>query len=244
MADKFTVRQARDKPTRWNTESGLKSYFHKLEGYWNVTEKAKYSGNPPHYSFLGNPMDRRAWRAIVHGVANELDTTWWLKNNSTRRLKINPQSVGWRSYALRKFMGRRPGSLGWMYIHQKTSEGLGHMSRDTVSRTKEASHPTSTVGRLHLDLAFMLLGGHWWWGHIWWRWKDVLKSWLVIIAWGKLRKESLRNVRGTLKYLPFYHRVKKKKIYIYIYFLWRDSKGRPLIPRWELNKGTFWLYMR
>ena len=86
-------------------------------------------------------MDRRAWRAIVHGVANELDTTWWLKNNSTRRLKINPQSVGWRSYALRKFMGRRPGSLGWMYIHQKTSEGLSHMSRDTVSRTKEAVTP-------------------------------------------------------------------------------------------------------
>ena len=31
---------------------------------------------------------------------------------------------------------------------------------------------------------------------------------------GKLRKESLRNVRGTLKYLPLYHRVKKKKQYI------------------------------
>ena len=26
-------------------------------------------GNPPQYSCLGNPMDRGAWRATVHGVA-------------------------------------------------------------------------------------------------------------------------------------------------------------------------------
>ena len=27
------------------------------------------NGNPLQYSCLGNPMDRRAWRATVHGVA-------------------------------------------------------------------------------------------------------------------------------------------------------------------------------
>ena len=27
------------------------------------------NGNPLQYSCLGNPMDRRAWRAAVHGVA-------------------------------------------------------------------------------------------------------------------------------------------------------------------------------
>ena len=26
------------------------------------------NGNPLHYSFPGNPMDRRAWRTTVHGV--------------------------------------------------------------------------------------------------------------------------------------------------------------------------------
>ena len=29
----------------------------------------------PQYSCLGNPMDRGAWRATVHGVEKELDTT-------------------------------------------------------------------------------------------------------------------------------------------------------------------------
>ena len=32
------------------------------------------NGNPLQYSCLGNPMVRRAWQAIVHGVA-ELDVT-------------------------------------------------------------------------------------------------------------------------------------------------------------------------
>ena len=33
------------------------------------------NGNPFQYSCLGNPMNREAWRAIVHGVRKELDTT-------------------------------------------------------------------------------------------------------------------------------------------------------------------------
>ena len=32
-------------------------------------------GNPLQYSCLGNPMDREAWRATVHGVTKESDTT-------------------------------------------------------------------------------------------------------------------------------------------------------------------------
>ena len=31
------------------------------------------NGNPFQYSCLENPMDRRGWRAIVHGVRKELD---------------------------------------------------------------------------------------------------------------------------------------------------------------------------
>ena len=31
------------------------------------------NGNPLQYSCLGNPMDRGAWQATVHGVTKELD---------------------------------------------------------------------------------------------------------------------------------------------------------------------------
>ena len=34
----------------------------------------KGNGNPFQYSCLENPMGRGAWRAIVHGVTEELDT--------------------------------------------------------------------------------------------------------------------------------------------------------------------------
>ena len=33
------------------------------------------NGNPLQYSCLGNPMDRGAWQASVHGVAKESDMT-------------------------------------------------------------------------------------------------------------------------------------------------------------------------
>ena len=33
------------------------------------------NGNPLQYSCLGNPMDRGAWQATVHGVKKELDIT-------------------------------------------------------------------------------------------------------------------------------------------------------------------------
>ena len=40
------------------------------------------NGNPLQYSYLGNPMDRGAWWAAVHGVAKELHTTELLSNNN------------------------------------------------------------------------------------------------------------------------------------------------------------------
>ena len=33
------------------------------------------NGNPLQYSCQGNPMDRGAWWAVVHGVAKEWDLT-------------------------------------------------------------------------------------------------------------------------------------------------------------------------
>ena len=39
-------------------------------------------GNLLQYSCLGNPMDRGAWQATVHGVAKESDTTYQLNKKS------------------------------------------------------------------------------------------------------------------------------------------------------------------
>ena len=42
------------------------------------------NGNPLQCSCLENPMDRGAWRAAVHGLIPELDTTEPLNNNACR----------------------------------------------------------------------------------------------------------------------------------------------------------------
>ena len=47
----------------------------------------KGNGNPLQYSFLGNPMDRGAWPATVHGAAKESETTEQLSNNNNKRNK-------------------------------------------------------------------------------------------------------------------------------------------------------------
>ena len=42
------------------------------------------SGNALQHSCLENPLNRGAWWATVHGVAKDLDTTWWLNNNNSK----------------------------------------------------------------------------------------------------------------------------------------------------------------
>ena len=46
------------------------------------TSSGEGNGNPFQYSCLRNPMHRRTWKAIVHGVAKELDTTKQLSMNA------------------------------------------------------------------------------------------------------------------------------------------------------------------
>ena len=43
--------------------------------YYFVIDSGEGNGNPPQDSYVGNPMDRGAWWATVHGVAKESNTT-------------------------------------------------------------------------------------------------------------------------------------------------------------------------
>ena len=42
------------------------------------------NGKPLQYSCLGNPLDKGAWQAAVHGVTKKSDTTKRLNNNDYR----------------------------------------------------------------------------------------------------------------------------------------------------------------
>ena len=45
------------------------------------------NGNPFQYSRLGNPTDRRAWRAIVPGIEKESDMTYGLNSHSILKVE-------------------------------------------------------------------------------------------------------------------------------------------------------------
>ena len=47
------------------------------------------NGNPLQYAYLGNPTDRGAWWATVHGVTKESDMTERPKNNNFRQHYIS-----------------------------------------------------------------------------------------------------------------------------------------------------------
>ena len=50
---------------------------------WEDPRRRKWQPTP--YSCLGDPMDRGAWLATVHGVAKESDMTHQLNNNKAKR---------------------------------------------------------------------------------------------------------------------------------------------------------------
>ena len=53
-----------------------------IPGLWRSPGGGK--GNPRSYSCQGNPMDRGAWRATIHGVTKESDTTEWVSRHTMK----------------------------------------------------------------------------------------------------------------------------------------------------------------
>jgi len=52
------------------------------------------NGNPLQYSRLGNPMEREAWQATVHGVSKESDTTEQLSTVHRYTISTTVKSLG------------------------------------------------------------------------------------------------------------------------------------------------------
>ena len=64
------------------------------------------NGNPPQYSFLGNPMDRGAWQETVHGVSKSRTR---LSNNVHVTLNtLDSPNIGfWESTSSRAIAGHK-----------------------------------------------------------------------------------------------------------------------------------------
>ena len=59
---------------------------------FNYTWRRKWQATPGF--LLGNPVDRGAWRATVHGVTKESDTTEQLNNKNPYKLTA-PVTQAW-----------------------------------------------------------------------------------------------------------------------------------------------------
>ena len=96
------------------------------------------NGNPLQYSCLGNPVGREAWRAIVHGVAEESNTTLRLHNNIlhlqlvsvwTSHISSAQQSTTADGYHTEKFVSRQ--FIHWANISWELLYACVHAIRHT-----------------------------------------------------------------------------------------------------------------
>ena len=53
------------------------------------------SSNPLQYSCLGNPMERGAWQATVHGGTKKSDMAQWLNNNNRVTQSVSDRAAMW-----------------------------------------------------------------------------------------------------------------------------------------------------
>ena len=76
------------------------------------------NGNPLQYSCLETPMDRGAWRATIHGVTKELDTTERLSLHFTGPFDMDSVIWTWISWLSSSYKWR-PGRLEKPVSHQR-----------------------------------------------------------------------------------------------------------------------------
>ena len=105
---------------------------------WNVWEVIKFvfgncslligegNGTPLQYSCLENPMDRRAWWAAVHGVANS-------------HTRLSNFTFTFYFHALEKEMSTHSSVLAWRIPGMGEPGGLPSMGLQSQTRLKQLS---------------------------------------------------------------------------------------------------------
>ena len=108
------------------------------------------NGNPPQYSCWGIPVDRGAWQAIVHRVAEESDTTEGLHNTK--------HTWGGPSPGLRWVLLALMAVGGWTYLpHHRLDPGHFQRQRDSPLAQGPSSLPGTVVYRGRLRDPFHCL---------------------------------------------------------------------------------------
>ena len=87
------------------------------------------NGTPLQYSCLKNPMDRGAWSAAVHGVANS-------------RTRLSNFAFTFHFYALEKAMTTHSSTLSWRIPGTAEPGGLPSMGSHSQTRLKRLSSIT------------------------------------------------------------------------------------------------------
>ena len=74
-----------------------------MQEMWSIgsgSTSGEGNGSSFQYPCLGNPMDRGAWQATVHGITKESNTTEILNNSENYIYSRFCDSMGWRQQVL------------------------------------------------------------------------------------------------------------------------------------------------